>query len=157
MNFHQYLKKLQLAHFILLGSAIAVGSLGFLFSAKIPKQLSLKNDFLYLVPVILLLAIALANYHFQRSIVLVKRKSRLSPKLRAYSQAVALKWSVLTFPAFFGFFAYFFTQYIFFLALAILPILLLFLNRPTLGKIQQDLDLSNAEKRVLADIELEVV
>ena len=157
MNFYQYLKKLQSAHLSLLLGALLIALMGLLFSANIPIKNELKNDFLYIVPVVLLLGIALSNYYFKQEVEAIKRKSRLSPKLRSYSVAIVKKWSILNFPAFFALFAYFFTQYLFFLSLAILPILLLLLNRPTIARIQDDLELSNAEKRVLADIELDVV
>lgn len=157
MNFYQYHKKLQTAHFVLILSATILGSIGLVFIDQIPVQTEFKNDFLYLVPVVLLLMITIANYYFHRSIENIRRSSRLSPKLKAYSHAVLFKWSVLTIPAFFSSSAYLLTRYSFFLALFILPLLLLLLSRPTPQKIQEDLDLSNAERRVLADIELQVV
>ena len=103
------------------------------------------NVFVYLVPVISMIAYFGSNYYFQKKLAYMINSNSLREKLVLYQQTSIVRYAILDAATFFSAIAFMFSSNVFYLVISLLLLLYLIKLRPTKGKLAEDLALNKEE------------
>lgn len=99
----------------------------------------------YIVPTLAMAGYFGSKYVYQNLILKIAKNESLATKLGRYQVASLIKYALIEAPAFLSLFAYFASGNPMHLAIAVSLMVYLFFQRPTLHKIENEINLSNEE------------
>lgn len=104
------------------------------------------NAFVYLVPVIAMIAYFGSNYYFQKKLANMIKRNSLSKKVIHYQQTCMVRYAILDVATVFSAIAFMLSRNVFYLVISLLLLLYLIKLRPTKGKLVEDLVLSKEDR-----------
>ncbi|MCM4171715.1 hypothetical protein DHD32_09495 [Arenibacter sp. TNZ] len=106
-----------------------------------------ENVFIYLVPIVAIIAYFGSNYLFNKQLASILKSNSLMERLMLYQKASVIRFAILEGAAFLSTIAFMLHKNIFYLVISVLLILYLFKLRPTKKKVMDHLSLSLEEQQ----------
>jgi hypothetical protein len=111
----------------------------------------LKDIFIYIVPVLIILSLVGARWYFQKAVSALKNNTDLMGKMTGYRSASIARFALLEGPSLFSIVIFLVTGYWFFLGMAGLMIIVFLIHKPSREKAANDLELSASERLKIED------
>jgi len=152
----QYFKNLQILH-----GALLFGQLSFLGLAYFIHSMVGGDENLFgfvftaqlIVGILALSSLLITTQVTKSQLQSIKQKTTLKEKLEGYRSALLLKYALLEGPSLFASVCLLLSGHIFFLAMAVLIIVVFFIQKPTKAKTIADLELSHKDQELLQNEE----
>lgn len=156
MESKTYFTKLTIIHAaLLMGQVIFIAVSFFLINSGSfvldEGSEDLRGIFIFIVPMIVISAIAAAMIIPKSRLTAMREKSNLREKLNDYLSNTIIKFALMEGPSLFAIVAYLLTGDILFLGLSAVVIVVFILERPSKQRLYMDLALSPEEKNTLDD------
>ncbi|PKP09034.1 MAG: hypothetical protein CVU09_13290 [Bacteroidetes bacterium HGW-Bacteroidetes-4] len=146
----QYFRSLSLIHYALLaGQLVFAGVALYLTYGKTQLVDSPKGVFIYVVPLIALLAVLVSQAIYRLKIKKLISYQSLIPKMTEYQSIFIIRLALIEGASLFAIVVYLLTIEAIFMAIAVLLIVYFVLLRPTREKIALDLELNPSDKMKL--------
>ncbi|MGE4288291.1 MAG: hypothetical protein AB7E36_06350 [Salinivirgaceae bacterium] len=146
----QYFRTLNVIHYALLaGQLVFAGTVLYLAYGKTQLVDSPKGIFIYVVPLIALLAVLLSQAIYRFRIKKLKSYNSLIPKMTEYQSIFIIRLALIEGASLFAIVVYLLTVEAIFIAIGVLLIVYFVLLRPTRIKIAMDLELNASDKMKL--------
>lgn len=102
--------------------------------------------FVYLVPLIAMIAYFGSNYYFQKKLAQIPKNNSLRKKVVHYQQTCMVRFAILDMATFFSAIVFMLRSNVFYLVISLLLLLYLIKLRPTKVRLIEDLALSKEDK-----------
>lgn len=146
----KYFRSLSLIHYALLaGKVVFAGFALYLNYGKIQSVTSLNELFIYMVPLIALVAVLLSQLIYRQQSTKLKTYNTLVPKMTEYQRIFVIRLALIEGATLFAIVVYMMTVEAIFIAIAVLLIVYFVLLRPSIAKIAMDLELNASDKMKL--------
>lgn len=143
-----YFKSLNVLHGMLLMAQIAFLLAAYFFTDRaVVNNDELDAVFRYLIPVMVLAGIAGSNLLFKKQLAKLVEMTALKAKLTGYLSSLVVKYAILEIPAMMAIVAYFITANYLYLWMAMVVLVVFILDRPSMGRVIADLQLSLSERQ----------
>ncbi len=149
MNARGLLKTLSIIHAALVIGLLVFCGIVFWNDPSFEASADSTDVFVYLVPIVALLAYFTSNIIYQKLIDQIERNQIIKQRLERYQMACIVKYAFIEAAALFALVAYYYQGNALHLVIAICIIAYLISQRPTVSRLQSDLWISLDEKRQL--------
>ncbi len=142
-----FLKSLSVIHLALLAGQVIFGIVAYAQSGKIYFGIhNIDSVFIYIVPIVAIGGFMGGYLMFKKQLAVIRNKSSLGEKIIAYQTALIVRYALLEGPSLLAIVIYMQDGNLFFLGIAGLMILYFLFLRPTMEKVENDLDLNFNER-----------
>lgn len=147
MDIRIFLKKLSVLHISLCIGLTAIGLFVFWQNRAFTARMDSGNLLIYIVPIFGAGGYFVSQFLFRKRVQLIQASLTLPTKLAQYQKATIIKYALLEGPAILAFVAYYFTGNAMHLVIGVFLLIYLFVQRPTISKVIQDLPLTFEEQK----------
>ena len=142
-----FLKSISIIHLALLAGQVIFAIVAYAQSVKVFFGISYMDDvFMYIVPLAAIFGFIAGYSIFKKQLAAIRSKNSLGEKIIAYQTALIIRYALLEGPCLLAIVAYLLNNNLFYLVVAGLLILYFIFLRPTMEKVENDLDLNFNEK-----------
>lgn len=142
-----FLRSLSVIHLALLAGQVIFGIVAYAQSKKIYFGIhNMDSVFMYIVPLVAIGGFMGGYLMFKKQLTVIRSKSSLGEKVIAYQTALIVRYALLEGPSLLAIVIYMQDGNLFFLGIAGLMILYFLSLRPTMEKVENDLDLNFNER-----------
>jgi hypothetical protein len=142
-----FLKSISIIHLALLAGQVIFAIVAYAQSVKVYFGIHYMDDvFMYIVPLAAIGGFMTGYTIFKKQLAAIRSKNTLGEKIIAYQTALIIRYALLEGPCLLAIVAYLLNNNLFYLVVAGLLILYFIFLRPTMEKVENDLDLNFNEK-----------
>ena len=142
-----FLKSISIIHLALLAGQVIFAIVAYAQSIKVFFGISYMDDvFMYIVPLAAIGGFIAGYSIFKKQLAAIRSKNSLGEKIIAYQTALIIRYALLEGPCLLAVWAYLNNNNLFYLMVAGLLIVYFIFLRPTMEKVENDLDLNFNEK-----------
>jgi hypothetical protein len=142
-----FIKSISVIHLALLAGQVVFGIVAFGQSGKAYFGIRNTGDVLiFIVPVVAIAGFLAAYVLFQQQLIALRSKASLGEKIIGYQTALIVRFALLEGPSLLAIVAYLANGNLFYLAIAGLLVFYFISLRPTLEKVENDLELNFTER-----------
>ena len=142
-----FLKSISIIHLALLAGQVIFAIIAYAQSVKVFFGISYMDDvFMYIVPLAAIFGFIAGYRIFKKQLAAIRSKNSLGEKIIAYQTALIIRYALLEGPCLLAVWAYLNNNNLFYLMVAGLLIVYFIFLRPTMEKVENDLDLNFNEK-----------
>jgi hypothetical protein len=152
-----FLKSISIIHLALLAGQVIFGIVAYAQSGKIYFGIhNMDSVFIYIVPLVAIGGFMGGYLTFKKQLADIRNKKSLGEKVMAYQTALIIRYALLEGPSLLAIVTYMEDGNLFFLAIAGLLMLYFLFLRPTMEKVENDLDLNFTERIEFLDKDEEI-
>jgi hypothetical protein len=152
-----FLKSISIIHLALLAGQVIFSIVAYAQSEKIYFGIhNMDSVFIYIVPLVAVGGFMIGYLTFKKQLVDIRSKSSLGEKIIAYQTALITRYALLEGPSLLAIVIYLQSGNLFFLAIAGLLMMYFLFLRPTMEKVENDLDLNFTERIEFLDKDEEI-
>jgi hypothetical protein len=152
-----FLRSISIIHLALLAGQVIFGIVAYAQSTRVYFGVNNMDDmFIFIVPVVAIGGFMAGYLIFKQQLVIIRGKRTLGEKVISYQTALIMRYALLEGPSLLAIVAYLLNGNLFYLAVAGLLMLYFLFLRPTMEKVENDLDLNFNEKLEFLDEDEEI-
>jgi hypothetical protein len=142
-----FIKSMSVIHLALLAGQVVFGIVAFAQSGKVYFGIRDTGDVLiFIVPVVAIGGFVAGYVLFQQQLIALRNKNSFGEKIIGYQTALIVRFALLEGPSLLAIVAYLLNGNLYYLSIAGLLVLYFLTLRPTLEKVENDLDLNFTER-----------
>lgn len=147
-----FLRSISIIHLALLSGQVIFGIVAYAQSARVFFGIHNMDDmFIFIVPVVAIGGFMAGYLIFKQQLIIIRSKKPLGEKMISYQTALIMRYALLEGPSLLAIVAYLLNGNLFYLIVAGLLMLYFLFLRPTMEKVENDLDLNFNEELEFLD------